>query len=490
MAKAKSISDADNYRERELKASKEIRSKLTKLRETASAKNWTFEVGYTRAMDFKIEEITGLKPPAKWMDEAKKLETKLMASEQPKELFLGNCKAGATSFNWNDHNGSTGVRDQGGCGSCWAFATHGAFEGSYAIINSALVDSSEQDTLDCSGAGSCAGGWWAFQNLVDKGSADEADYGYTAVKGNCKANVDRPYKAMAWGYVDSGKPVPSVDDLKKALCQYGPLAVAVQVTSAFQAYRSGVFNENAGGNVNHGVTLIGWDDSKKAWRIKNSWGTRWGESGYMWIAYNCNQIGYGAAWVQAAKHTVCKEGPTLIAYEKFDWPDRKRFSKNSNVAQITFTLPREMYVNIVAESSAVIAKGKPPQGFRTGLYNQSTTNVMWTASYRKGSFVANNQSVPVHTSYTMKLPRGTYTVYWKIWLSGYSIQFDSGSITALAVPCTMGGQLKEGADIKAEIGEVIADEEGLITTRSAQNPQMYITVDRAAEEVDEEGEED
>jgi cathepsin L len=77
------------------------------------------------------------------------------------------------------------------------------------------------------------------------------------------------------------------------------LAVAVRVTSAFQHYTGGVFNERDGGNVNHGVTLIGWDDNKQAWLIKNSWGTGWGEDGYMWINYNSNSIGYRAAWVQA-----------------------------------------------------------------------------------------------------------------------------------------------------------------------------------------------
>jgi len=90
-----------------------------------------------------------------------------------------------------------------------------------------------------------------------------------------------------------------VDKLKQALCRYGPLAVAVRATRLFQAYKSGVFNERDTGKVNHGVTLIGWDDNKEAWLIKNSWGTGWGEKGYMWIVYYSNSIGYGASWVEA-----------------------------------------------------------------------------------------------------------------------------------------------------------------------------------------------
>jgi hypothetical protein len=106
--------------------------------------------------------------------------------------------------------------------------------------------------------------------------------------------------------------IPSVADMKDALCTYGPVAVAVTVTPAFQMYNSGVFDEDDSGNVNHGITVIGWDDSKThalgsgAWLIKNSWGTHWGETGgygadrgYMWIAYGSNQVGFGAAWAEA-----------------------------------------------------------------------------------------------------------------------------------------------------------------------------------------------
>ena len=439
-------------------------------------------MGYTTAMDFEIKEITGLKPPENLLKLAIKQDGLAKVQKESKRVFLGLCAAGASSFNWADHNGVTGVRDQGGCGSCWAFATHGAFEGSYAILNNALIDSSEQDTLDCSGAGSCAGGWWAFQHLIDTGSSEETVYPYGAVKGTCRADVNRPFKATAWGYVDSSVLIPKVDALKKALCEYGPLAVAVEVTSAFQAYTGGVFNENATDTVNHGVTLVGWDDAKKAWRIKNSWGTGWGESGSMWIASGCTQIGYGAAWAQAEISSICVDGPSLIAFEKFNWSDMKRCNNNDNVASVTFNLPREMYVSIVAESSGEIVKGTAPQNFRTGLYDRETTNIMWTPSYRKGSFLSDKQSVPVHTSFAMKLPAGTHTIYWKIWFSGYAIQFDSGTLTVLAVPCSMGGQLKKDTALKGEIGEIVADEEGLITTRAIDRPDLHITIDRSSSE--------
>ncbi len=475
-----SITPSLDYEKRELGASDAIKSELTALRSEAETNQWTFEVGYTTAMDFAIEEITGLKPPENWLELAKQQNSMAQELKEPKPVSLGNCVASAAKFDWADHNGVTGVRDQGNCGSCWAFATHGAFEGSYAILNNGFIDSSEQDTLDCSGAGDCGGGWWAYQYLIDTGSATEADYGYVAKKETCKTDVNRPYKAVAWGYVDSNNSVPTVDALKKALCEYGPLGVAVAATPAFKAYTGGVFNENSSADINHGVTLTGWDDTKEAWRIKNSWGKGWGESGYMWIAYGSNKIGYAASWAQAKVRSTCKDAPSLLAYEEFYFTEKKQFSSNANVASVMFTLPKEMYVSFVAESSATIAEGSAPQNFRTGLYTGELPNVMFTGSYRRGSFQSTGQDVPVHTSFAMKLPAGTYTMYWKIWLSGYTIQFASGTLTALAVPCSMGGQLKMELAAQGEMAETVIEEEGLITTRDAGGSDLSLTIDRAS----------
>lgn len=473
-----SITPSHDYERRELTASPKIQSALAKLRKEAPTKGWTFEVGYTTAMDFKIEQITGLMPPEDWGESE---QVTVDVSEE--KVSLDGCIANAPAFSWADHGGVTGVRDQGACGSCWAFATHGAFEGSFGIVNNALVDSAEQDTLDCSGKGSCGGGWWAFQYLVDVGSAAETDYPYAAQQGACKKNVNRPYKAHSWGYVNNATPIPSVSALKNALCEHGPLAVAVAVTPAFQAYKNGVFNENATANVNHGVTLVGWDDSKKAWKIKNSWGTGWGESGFMWIAYGSNKIGYGAAWVDASKGPVplpCKDGPSLIAYNAFNWPDKKQYSKNANIASVTFTLPREMYVSIVGESSAIMVEGKAPQIFKTGLFTGETPNMMWTSSYRPGSFLSENQWVPIHTSYALKLAAGVYTIYWKLWLGGYTIQLASGTLTALAFPCSMGGQLQVADTPAKELSEIFVDEQAIINTVIGDQPDLYVTIDRSS----------
>jgi C1A family cysteine protease len=365
------------YQQREMPASQDVKANLQNLREQIQTNNYSFQVGYTKAMEYTIEQITGLVEPPDLNEQIikqNKIAEQLLQEEMKEEMksvTLGTCSGSASSFDWRTDNGTTPVRDQGACGSCWAFATCGAYEGNYRIINSQSRDCSEQQILDCNPSGySCLGGWWVFQYFIDNGVTTESNYPYTHIKGTCNTSVTVPYKAVAWGYVGSSAGVPSTKLIKHALCQYGPLSVAVLVTPLFQAYTSGVLNEAANawtastsytvndlvkpannqfyvcissgttgtveppwplpsssnpnptvnegsvtwrclGKVNHGVTLIGWDDATGAWLIKNSWGTGWGdtcglgtERGYMWISYNCDNIGYGAAWVQAVKSST------------------------------------------------------------------------------------------------------------------------------------------------------------------------------------------
>lgn len=309
------------FLQRELSASPVIKQRLDGLRQEIQAGKLSFQVGYTAAMDLSIEQLAGTIPPADLATQAPKqnalanelvkvdiVERDKFAKINPGKLpeLQIQCSPSRRTFDWRSLNKVTPVRNQGPCGSCWAFATLGAYEGSYLIRNKIATDESEQHLVTCAvkangqDAGSCAGGWWAFDHMLNPGTASEASVPYTATNGNpgmCSAPT--PFEAVAWGYVNPNVQVPSVGELKQALCTYGPLAVAVRVTPAFQAYVQGVFNQNDQGNVNHGVTLIGWDDSKGAWLIKNSWGTNWGIDGYMWIRYGSNRIGYAAAWVRA-----------------------------------------------------------------------------------------------------------------------------------------------------------------------------------------------
>jgi C1A family cysteine protease len=216
----------------------------------------------------------------------------------------------------------------------------GAYEGSYAIRNGQLVDTSEQYILNCAKAGDCRTGWWmpVFDYLINHGTTTEAADQFT---GNdalpCPTNLPLPYRASSWGFVARDQwTIPSTQAIKLALCAHGPLATAVYADEAFQAYTGGanggeVFDEPfiqiGPHQVNHGVVILGWDDQKKAWLIRNSWGPGWGtragygnEKGYMWIAYSTNNIGIATAWVDAVNtsYTLSPAWGAVLQKFRFD----------------------------------------------------------------------------------------------------------------------------------------------------------------------------
>jgi cathepsin L len=355
---------AFDYKARELKAPPHIVSKLNQLRNQIAAQKLSFKVGYTGAMDFDLAKLAALKVSPNFGQMVR--EQNALAIKRLKELPVVSpvCSYQAPSFDLRTKGAVTPVKDQGYCGSCWDFATLGAFEGSWSIINSQPIDSSEQDILDCSQIGSCDGAWIpAFQYLIDKGVTTEANYPYRRSKGSCNATFPRLFKADAWGYVGSDHNIPSVTALKQALCANGPLYITVRATGAFQAYTSGIFNEHSAGNINHAITLIGWDDTKQAWLIKNSWGTDWGdtcgygtERGYMWISYTSNSIGYGAAWVRA-HGAIALRSAANGKYVSVDNGTEKSLIANNTSADLR---ARFEMVNLDARSIALksMANGK------------------------------------------------------------------------------------------------------------------------------------
>jgi hypothetical protein len=225
--------------------------------------------------------------------------------------FIANPDSSA--FNWRDKKRVTSIRHQQTCGSCWAFTTVSVLEASYKIQTNKDLDFSEQQIVDCATgndgrrAGSCNGGWYgsAFESLQRNGAVLENLSPYRNKDGFCSGFAPSNYKVATWAYVVPNAGTPSPRDLKKAIAKYGPVATACKVTPAFQGYTGGVFDEhtrlNGSNDVNHAVVIEGWDDTRGrgAWLLRNSWGTGWGDNGYMWIEYQCNGIGFGSAWVVA-----------------------------------------------------------------------------------------------------------------------------------------------------------------------------------------------
>lgn len=221
-----------------------------------------------------------------------------------------------SAFNWCAQGKCTPIRDQGYCGSCWAFATVGAMESAVLIarpdIDRNRLNFSEQFLVSCNRRGwGCDGGWWGHDYHTNlriasepmAGPVGERFFPYQASDVPCNSPYPHFWQARAWGYV-STQQIPDVNTLKQALLRYGPLSVAVWVGPRFQSYTGGVFRTNEAPNsnhVNHGVVLVGWDDSQQAWIIRNSWGPYWGEGGYMRIGYGVSNIGYGATYVNGAR---------------------------------------------------------------------------------------------------------------------------------------------------------------------------------------------
>jgi len=213
------------------------------------------------------------------------------------------------NFNWCDLDGCTPVKDQGQCGSCWAFGTVGSLELDLLIKGGLTADLSEQYLVSCNLDGwGCNGGWWAHDYhgwKVPKGDQGagallEAAFPYVASDVPCDPPHPHEYQIVSWHFVKDGWGVAPIVDIKKAIYEQGPVASAVCVSSAFQSYEGGVFEGPGCTIVNHAVVLVGWDDEQGdsgVWLLRNSWGSEWGDGGYMRIPYGLSSVGFGANYV-------------------------------------------------------------------------------------------------------------------------------------------------------------------------------------------------
>ena len=217
-----------------------------------------------------------------------------------------------SSFSWLDRNGVTPIKDQASCGSCWAFGSVAPFESDILISDGNVVDLSEQYLVSCNLDGwGCGGGFPAHKYHYDTPAQDglfggvyESSFPYTAVDEACGGPYSRPYRLEGWAYLGAGGAVDfDVPDskIKEAIYKYGPVTVMIYVGPAFYAYSGGIFNTDEvspTGYGNHCVALVGWDDAGGYWILKNSWGSSWGEDGYMRIAYGTSGVGQGASYVR------------------------------------------------------------------------------------------------------------------------------------------------------------------------------------------------
>jgi C1A family cysteine protease len=273
---------------------------IADLQRRAAVEGWTFTVGANGATRWPLSQLCGAVEPPGWRRGAR-FDNRMSQADLP------------AAYDWRTFGGCTPIRNQLGCGSCWAFGAIGAMECAILINDHVSVDLSEQWLVSCTDAGKCSGGWHdeAFKYLSctgprqdpcgDQGAILESDLPYVAYDAPCYCPYTHPYCIDSWLFIGSKGGSPTANQIKQAILDRGPVAVCMYVNAAFQGYTSGVFNACDGTEaINHVVVLVGWDDSlgtDGAWIMRNSWGDDWGESGYMRIEYGCSRIGYAAAYV-------------------------------------------------------------------------------------------------------------------------------------------------------------------------------------------------
>jgi len=211
-----------------------------------------------------------------------------------RDLQVGAYPSG--SVDWTTKGVVTGVKDQGQCGSCWSFSTTGSVEGIVAIKHGHLTSLSEQQLMDCSysyGNLACDGGLMdnAFKYVMANGLCTEAAYPYTAQSSKtCRAST---CAMSADSKITGYKDVTHTENALGASVDTQPVSIAIEADqSGFQLYKSGVFCGICGTSLDHGVLAVGYGtDGSDYWKVKNSWGTSWGEQGYIRICRNKDECG-------------------------------------------------------------------------------------------------------------------------------------------------------------------------------------------------------
>lgn len=205
------------------------------------------------------------------------------------------------SFDWRIQKTLSPITDQGACGSCWDFSASSTFRDAMIVQAGMVGDASEKWVIDCNPYHySCQGGYFDIAGMfTDPGMVRNGDYAvYNARQDQCRSAT--PFTTlMEWHYVPLGAGnKPDITEMKNAIYNFGPINVGVAASgSGWDSYKGGVYSGNCNdSNLDHAVQLVGWNDSPGYWIMRNSWGTGWGDRGFMMIPYGCDGIGESAVY--------------------------------------------------------------------------------------------------------------------------------------------------------------------------------------------------
>lgn len=274
-----------------------------------NSENHTYEVGLNKFADMTNEEYRklylGTKPNPK---------RRVSSPNKRSNSYAGRVGGDLPeSVDWREKGAVAEVKDQGSCGSCWAFSTVAAVEGVNKIVTGDLISLSEQELVDCDTSYNqgCNGGLmdYAFEFIINNGGIDtEKDYPYKASDRTCDLNRKNAKVVTIDGYED----VPENDEwaLKNAVANQ-PVSVAIEAGGrAFQLYKSGVYTGRCGTALDHGVAAVGYgtEDGVDYWIVKNSWGSGWGENGYIRMERNLAGTNTGKCGIAMQASYPTKKG--------------------------------------------------------------------------------------------------------------------------------------------------------------------------------------
>lgn len=225
---------------------------------------------------------------------------------RPNETF-------ADAVDWVAKGAVTPVKNQGQCGSCWAFSTVGVIEGRWQIASGRLISLSESQFVDCDHSDDgCDGGLppRALQFAEDQAICTESSYPYQARDSACRATSCTA--GVPRGSIIGVKQTQrgSASSMMSAL-NAGPVSVAVDASGAFGSYGGGILTNSCGSQLNHAVLAVGYTSSY--WKVKNSWGSSWGESGYIRLSTSgdkCGVLDQGSYPVMSGSPGPSPPGPS------------------------------------------------------------------------------------------------------------------------------------------------------------------------------------